>query len=92
MPEPLVMKFGTYIMAPELTSTMYFINPSLQSVCMCIPPSVARQQLGKHIPVATNALNNRRIVECIVFCAVSVISKGESVGLFVYPPVAATAH
>jgi hypothetical protein len=30
---------------------------------MCIPPVVARQRLGKHVPAATNTRNNRRIVE-----------------------------
>jgi hypothetical protein len=31
----------------------------------CIPPSVARQRLGKHVPAETNARNNRRIVGCV---------------------------
>jgi hypothetical protein len=37
MPEPIFMKLGMYIMAPEPISTVYFINPSHQSVCTCIP-------------------------------------------------------
>jgi hypothetical protein len=43
------MKLGVYITAPGPISTAYFINPSQQSVCvcMCIPPVVARQRLGK---------------------------------------------
>jgi hypothetical protein len=28
MPEPVFMKLGTYIMAPEPISTAYFVNPS----------------------------------------------------------------
>jgi hypothetical protein len=35
MPEPIFIKLGMYIMAPEFISTAYFINPSL-CVCMCI--------------------------------------------------------
>jgi hypothetical protein len=77
MPEPVLMKLGVYIMAPESISTAYFIiNPSISlCVCMRILPIIARQQLGKHIPTATNTLNNRIIVGCTVFCAVCIISK-----------------
>jgi hypothetical protein len=32
MPEPIVMKLGIYIMAPEPISTTDFINPSHQTV------------------------------------------------------------
>jgi hypothetical protein len=38
-------------------------------------PIVARQWLGKHIPAATIARNNRRIVERVVFYMVHVVSK-----------------
>jgi hypothetical protein len=54
------------------------LHKSLPSVCMsvcvsllplvrtgsvkCIPPFIARQRLGKYVPAATNAHNNRRIV------------------------------
>jgi hypothetical protein len=34
MAEPVFMKLGMYIMAPELISTECFINPSLNSVCL----------------------------------------------------------
>jgi hypothetical protein len=45
-------------MAPEAISVAYFTNPSLSlCVCMCAPPIVARQRLGKHVPVATNTPN-----------------------------------
>jgi hypothetical protein len=41
MPEPVFMKFGMYIMAPEPLSTAYFINPSHQSVSICVSfPSI----------------------------------------------------
>jgi hypothetical protein len=37
---------------------------------MCTTPFVAKQRLGKHVPTATNACNNRRIVEslCLWVC------------------------
>jgi hypothetical protein len=52
MPEPILMKLGT---APEPISTVYFINPSHQSVCLyAYTPIVAREWLGKNITAATN--------------------------------------
>jgi hypothetical protein len=36
MPEPIFIKLGLYIMAPEPMSTAYFINPSHQSVCLYV--------------------------------------------------------
>jgi hypothetical protein len=55
MPEPIFMKLGMYIMAPEPISTAYFINPSHQSVCLYVYPLiVARQRLGKNITAETN--------------------------------------
>jgi hypothetical protein len=72
------MKLGMYIMATEPISTMYFINPSHQSVGFPVyPPIVTRQWLGKHVPAATNTRthNNRRIVGRVVFYAVRVVSK-----------------
>jgi hypothetical protein len=75
VPRPKFIKLGMYIMASEPISTAYFINPSISlSVCVsllslpgkgsvkCIPPLVARQRLGKHVPAATNTHNNRKIV------------------------------
>jgi hypothetical protein len=41
MPEPILMKLGTYIIASEPLSTAY-------------PPIVARQRLGKNVTVAKN--------------------------------------
>jgi hypothetical protein len=49
MPEPVFMKLGMYIMAPEPISAAYIINPSNQSVCV---PIFARQRLGKNITAA----------------------------------------
>jgi hypothetical protein len=57
MAEPVFMKLGMYmyIMAPEPISMAYFIDPSHQSVCLYIYPSiVARQWLSKNVTAATN--------------------------------------
>jgi hypothetical protein len=40
---------------------------------LCVSPNVARQQLGKHVPVATNTRNNRITVGRGVFYAVRVV-------------------
>jgi hypothetical protein len=49
------MKLGMQIMAPESISTAYIMNPSHQSVCLCVyTPIVARQRLGKIVTEATN--------------------------------------
>jgi hypothetical protein len=53
MHEPIFLKLGMHIMAPEPISTASFRNLSV-CVCMCIPPIGARQRLGKHAPAATN--------------------------------------
>jgi hypothetical protein len=52
MPEPIFMKLGMHIMAPEPISVAYFINPSHQSVC--VSPYIARQWLSKHVTTAMN--------------------------------------
>jgi hypothetical protein len=36
MREPIYMKLGMHIMAPEPISTSYFINLSYQSVCLYV--------------------------------------------------------
>jgi hypothetical protein len=51
MPEPVFMKLGMYILAPEPISTAYFLNPSHQSVWMYIYPSFL---LDKNVTAATN--------------------------------------
>jgi hypothetical protein len=55
---------------------------------MCIPPYVVRQLLGRHIPLATNTRNNRRIVGGVVFYKVRVVSK-EILWVSVYSPIVA---
>jgi hypothetical protein len=69
MPEPVFMKLGMHIMAPEVISMAYFINTSHQSVCIYVYPLiVARQRLVKHIPTGANTRNNRRIVGHVCLC------------------------
>jgi hypothetical protein len=68
--------------------TVYFRNPSRQSVCTCIPATVARQRsvkcippfgarqrLGKHVQAAKNTRNIRRIIGRVIFYAIRVLSK-----------------
>jgi hypothetical protein len=74
MPEPICMELDMNIMATESISTAYFTNPSRQSVFVCVP-IVARQRLGKRVPAAANTRNNRKIVGCVIFYAVRVLSK-----------------
>jgi hypothetical protein len=47
MPEPVFIKLGMYIMAPEPISTAYFLNSSHQSVCLYVYPVVARQRKAR---------------------------------------------
>jgi hypothetical protein len=64
-------------MAHDPISTAYFINPTRQSVCTCIPPIVARQRLGKNVTARKKYTdNNRRIVGYVIFYAVRVVSEG----------------
>jgi hypothetical protein len=57
-----------YIMMPELISTAHLINTSHQSVL-----------IGNSLVESCEyTCNNRRIVGCVVFCAVRVISEGSS--------------
>jgi hypothetical protein len=39
IPEPVFMKLGIYVMAPEPIWTAYFINPSHQSVRLYVCPA-----------------------------------------------------
>jgi hypothetical protein len=77
MPEPIFMKFGMYITAPQPVSMVYFTNPSHQSVCLYVyAPIVARQTaLLKRYHGTEYTNNNKRIVGCIVLYAVHVVSK-----------------
>jgi hypothetical protein len=76
MPEPILIKLGMCIMAPEPSWTAYFINLLISlCVCMCIPPIAARQRFGRHVPMAINTRNKGRFVGDVVFCTVRVVSQ-----------------
>jgi hypothetical protein len=64
----------------------------LPSVCvsMYIASFFVRQVLGKHVPVATNTLINRRILGPRHFLCGLCLMKAESVGLSVCPSLVAT--
>jgi hypothetical protein len=86
-PEPIFMKLDTYIMAPEPVSTVYFINPSHQSVCLYVYPSyriVLKDSLLVCMCIPLSLRGNgsvktfprqRRIVGGADFYAVRVVSK-----------------
>jgi hypothetical protein len=54
-------------------------SPEAVSLCVCIPLIVSRQRLGKRVSMAKNSHN--RIIGCVVFSAVRIVSK-ESRRLF----------
>jgi hypothetical protein len=41
MPEPVFMKYGLYIKAPQTISAAYFINPSHPSMCLHMYPQLS---------------------------------------------------
>jgi hypothetical protein len=52
------------------------LHTSLSPVCVYVYTAIiAKQRLGRHVPVAANTRNNRRIVGVVVFCTVRVVSK-----------------
>jgi hypothetical protein len=67
------MKLGMCIMTPEPISTVCFINPSHQFVCLYVyAPTIAIQRLGN---VTAAARKNRRIGGHFVFYTVRDVSK-----------------
>jgi hypothetical protein len=75
VPEQICMKLGMYVMAREPNSTVYFINPSHQSLCLYVYSYiVTRQRLGKHVPTTMNTRNNKITVGRVVFSADRVVS------------------
>jgi hypothetical protein len=55
-PEPIFMKFGTYITTPEPISMAQLKNPTHQSVRLYVYPLlVARQRLGTNFTEVTNS-------------------------------------
>jgi hypothetical protein len=63
-----------HITALEAISMAYFINPSNASVSLYVyPPTVAKQRLGRNVPVTTNTHAKKgKIVGLIFFYAVRV--------------------
>jgi hypothetical protein len=62
-------------------------HENLSSVSVSVSPCiVARQRFGKHVATATNTRYVKRTVGSVIFYAVRVHTKGESVGHFMYPP------
>jgi hypothetical protein len=60
MAEPIFMKLGMYIMAPEPISVAYFMNPI--SPCVC-PPIIAKQQLSKDVTAAMNTHTTEELLD-----------------------------
>jgi hypothetical protein len=58
MPEPVFMKLGMCIMAPQPISVAYFINPSHQSVCLYVYPRISFLGNG-----SVNTLPRQRVHE-----------------------------
>jgi hypothetical protein len=88
MPETVFMKLGMFIMTAEPISTSHFINPSHQSMCLCIlltlqgngavnciTPFGTMQRLGKRVPATRNIRNNRIIVGRVIFYTVRILPK-----------------
>jgi hypothetical protein len=69
IPEPVFMKLGLYVMAPELMSAAYFVNPSHQSVSVCDLLPLLGHGSVKTFPW------QRRIVEGVVFYSVRVFRR-----------------
>jgi hypothetical protein len=80
MPDPIFIKLGMYIMAPEPTATVYFMNPSHQSVYL---PVAARQQLCKNVTMATNTCTTIELLD-VLFSMWSVLFQ-RKVGHLFFP-------
>jgi hypothetical protein len=87
-PKRIFMKLGMYIMAPEPISVAYLINPSHQSVCLCVYCSISLLSNGSvnTFPAATKTRNNRKLIGRVVLCAVRVESK-ENLWVYLCIPV-----
>jgi hypothetical protein len=70
------MELGMYIMAPQSTSTVYFINPSHQSVCLYVCPlSLIGKGSVKRFHGNKYTHNKRKYAVGVVLYAVRVVSK-----------------
>jgi hypothetical protein len=84
IPEPIFIKFGMYIMAPEHISKAYFIVPPISlCVCMCIPYVVVRQRPDRHV---TCSRGNEELLEASSLYG-PCCTKKEFMGLSVCPPM-----
>jgi hypothetical protein len=76
--EPIFMELGICIMAPESISAAYFINPSHQSVSICMPPlsflgngsvkTLPRQRYNRRVFRDEVSKESRRLVVCGTSC------------------------
>jgi hypothetical protein len=71
------MKLGMYVMTPEPISTAYLRNPSHQSVCRYVYPSIVAKATARYKFYRGDEYthNNRRNVGRVFFYAVRVESK-----------------
>jgi hypothetical protein len=77
MPEPIFMKLGMYIIAPE-PHLNGVIHKSLLLVCVpiCVSPIVATQRLAKNVTVATNThATLEEFLDSVVLYAISIVSR-----------------
>jgi hypothetical protein len=66
------MNCGVCALAFKPFSTAHFINPSPQSVCLCVyPPVVVRQRLSENVTAVKNA---RPTIEELLDASFSVLS------------------
>jgi hypothetical protein len=72
MLEPIFMKIGMYIMAPEPIWTAYFANASHQSVCMCMLLGNGSGNLYRCNEYTSKI---EELLDTFVFSAVRVLSK-----------------
>jgi hypothetical protein len=76
--EPIFMKLSIYIMTSETISTVYFINPCHQSVCVSLLSFLGNGSV-KNCRCNEYKSNNRRNVGRVVFYDVRVISRKETI-------------
>jgi hypothetical protein len=72
MPEPIFMKLGIHIVELVSISTAYIMNPSRQSVYLYVYLCISLLGNG----LVDTFPWQRKIVGCIIFYAVRVVSKG----------------
>jgi hypothetical protein len=78
-------------MANEPISIEYFMNPSHQSASVCVPPTIAKQRLGKDVTAATETHAAIEDLLDVYFCMRSV-SYYRKVGDLFFPELAAMKY